>query len=184
MRSVTRSCPTLQSHGRQDTRLPCPSPSRGVCSNSCPLSVSIHVLQTHHSGCPFFLEGCPRHLLRTHHFTCTILFWREGLSTSRYRSPDLPPPPTHPTPAPWPFRMAALSSCSHVLLGNGKEWEQGRMLTLTEDPFCARRLSQAISHRTRNKRASLANEKDNSQKIPFTSSLTMSLSVVSCIFSV
>ena len=60
-------------------------------------------------------------------------------------------------------------------MGNGKQWEQGKMLILTGDPFCARRLSKAISHRTRNKRASLANEKGNSPKIPFSSSLIMSL---------
>ena len=29
---------SLQSHGLQHTRVPCPSPSPGVCSNSCPLS--------------------------------------------------------------------------------------------------------------------------------------------------
>ena len=28
----------LQPHGLQHTRLPCPSPSLGACSNSCPLS--------------------------------------------------------------------------------------------------------------------------------------------------
>ena len=31
-------CLTLQPHGLQCTRLPCPSVSPGVCSNSCPLS--------------------------------------------------------------------------------------------------------------------------------------------------
>ena len=71
--------------------------------------------------------------------------------------------------------MAALSRCTHPFMGNGKQWEQGKMLILTGDPFCARRLSKAISHRTRNKRASLANEKGNSPKIPFSSSLIMSL---------
>ena len=30
---------SLQLHGLQYTRLPCPSPSPGVCSNSCPLSL-------------------------------------------------------------------------------------------------------------------------------------------------
>ena len=35
-RSVT--CDSLQPHGLQHTRLPCPSPSPGVCSNLCPLS--------------------------------------------------------------------------------------------------------------------------------------------------
>ena len=33
--SVTKSCPTLQPHGLQHARLPCPSPSPRVCSNSC-----------------------------------------------------------------------------------------------------------------------------------------------------
>ena len=37
-RAVTESCPTLWPHGRQHARLPCPSPSPWVCSNSCPLS--------------------------------------------------------------------------------------------------------------------------------------------------
>ena len=31
-------CPTLWPHGLQHTRLPCPSPTPGVYSNSCPLS--------------------------------------------------------------------------------------------------------------------------------------------------
>ena len=35
---VTKSCPALQSHGLQLTRLPCSSLSHGVCSNLCPLS--------------------------------------------------------------------------------------------------------------------------------------------------
>ena len=36
--SVTQSCPTLRSHELQHTRPPCPSPTPGVYSNSCPLS--------------------------------------------------------------------------------------------------------------------------------------------------
>ena len=32
----------LQSHGQQHTRLPCPSLSLGICSNSCPLSQWCH----------------------------------------------------------------------------------------------------------------------------------------------
>ena len=36
--SVTKSCPTLRPHGLQHSRRPCPSPSPGVCSDSCPLS--------------------------------------------------------------------------------------------------------------------------------------------------
>ena len=33
---------SLQPHGLQHTRLPCPSPSPGACSNSCPLSHWCH----------------------------------------------------------------------------------------------------------------------------------------------
>ena len=34
--SVAQSCPTLQPHGLQHARLPCPSPIPGAYSNSCP----------------------------------------------------------------------------------------------------------------------------------------------------
>ena len=40
--SITKSCPTLQPHGLQHSRLPCLSPSPRVCSNSCPLSQWYH----------------------------------------------------------------------------------------------------------------------------------------------
>ena len=36
--AVTQSCPTLQPHGLQHTRPPCPPLAPRVCSNSCPLS--------------------------------------------------------------------------------------------------------------------------------------------------
>ena len=36
--SVAQSCLTLKPHGLQQARLPCPSPTPGTCSNSCPLS--------------------------------------------------------------------------------------------------------------------------------------------------
>ena len=37
--SVTQSCLTLRLHGLQHASPPCPSPTPGVCSNSCPLSL-------------------------------------------------------------------------------------------------------------------------------------------------
>ena len=40
--SVAESCPTLQPHGLQQARLPCPTPLPGVCSYSCPLSRCCH----------------------------------------------------------------------------------------------------------------------------------------------
>ena len=39
---VTQSCLTLHLHGLQHTRPPCPSPTPGVYSNSCPLSWWCH----------------------------------------------------------------------------------------------------------------------------------------------
>ena len=40
--SVAQSCPTLWPHGLQHARPPCPSPTRGVYSNSCPSSRWCH----------------------------------------------------------------------------------------------------------------------------------------------
>ena len=40
--SVSQSCPTLQPHGPQHARPPCPSPTPGIYSNSCPLSRWYH----------------------------------------------------------------------------------------------------------------------------------------------
>ena len=40
--SVAQSCPTLQPHGLRHARSPCPSPTPGVNSNSCPLSWWCH----------------------------------------------------------------------------------------------------------------------------------------------
>ena len=40
--SVAQSCPTLRPHGPQHSRLPCPSPAPGACSNSCPWSWWCH----------------------------------------------------------------------------------------------------------------------------------------------
>jgi len=39
---VTQSCLTLQPHGLQRARLPCPSPTPGACSDSCPWSRWCH----------------------------------------------------------------------------------------------------------------------------------------------
>ena len=40
--SVTQPCPTLRPHGPHHTRLPCPSPTPGVYSNSSPLTQWCH----------------------------------------------------------------------------------------------------------------------------------------------
>ena len=53
--SVMSSC--LWPHGLQHSRLPCPSPSPGVCSNSCPLSRWCHPTISS-SAIPF--SSCPQ----------------------------------------------------------------------------------------------------------------------------
>ena len=50
--SVTQSCPTLQPHGLQYSRLSCPSPTLGACSNSCPSNQWCHPTISS-SGVPF-----------------------------------------------------------------------------------------------------------------------------------
>ena len=58
--SVTQLCPTLRPHGLQHARLPCPSPTPGVHSNSCPLSPWCHPTISS-SVVPFSscLQSCP-----------------------------------------------------------------------------------------------------------------------------
>ena len=63
---------SLQTHGLQHARLPCPSPSPGACSNSCPLSRWCHPTISS-SVVPFFscLQSFPvsRSLLMSQLFT-------------------------------------------------------------------------------------------------------------------
>ena len=40
--TVAQLCPSLQPHGLWHARLPCPPPTPGACSNSCPLSQWCH----------------------------------------------------------------------------------------------------------------------------------------------
>ena len=54
--SVSQSCLTLQPHGPQHARLPCPSPTPGTYPNSCPLSRWCH--PTISSVIPF--SSCPQ----------------------------------------------------------------------------------------------------------------------------
>ena len=57
---AAQSCLTLQSHGLQHARSPCPSPAPGVYSNSCPLSRWCHPTISP-SVIPFSsrLQSCP-----------------------------------------------------------------------------------------------------------------------------
>ena len=69
--SVAQSCPTLWPHELQHTRPPCPSPTPGVHSNSCPSSQWCH-LAISSSVVPF--SSCPQSLPATESFPMSQLF--------------------------------------------------------------------------------------------------------------
>ena len=69
--SVSQSCPTLWSHGLQHSKLPCPSPAPGACSNSCPLSRWCY-LTTLSSAAPF--SSCPQSFTASGSFPMSRLF--------------------------------------------------------------------------------------------------------------
>ena len=51
---------SLQPHGLQHARLPCPSPTPGACSNSCPLSQWCHpTISSSVIPFPSCLQSCP-----------------------------------------------------------------------------------------------------------------------------
>ena len=69
---------SLQLHGLQHTRPPCPSPSPGVCSNSCPLSQWCHPTISS-SVVPF--SSCPQSFPASGSFPMGWLFPSGGQST-------------------------------------------------------------------------------------------------------
>ena len=68
---------SLQPHGLQHTRLPCPSPSPRVCSSSCPLSRCCH--PTISSSVTLF-SSCPLSFLASGSFPVSQLFTSAGQS--------------------------------------------------------------------------------------------------------
>ena len=80
--SVVPSCPTLQHHGLQHTRLPCPSPSPRDCTNSYPLSQWCHPNNSSSVTCFFCLLSFPA----SGSFPMSRLFasggWSTGVSAS------------------------------------------------------------------------------------------------------
>ena len=74
--SVIQSCPTLRPHESQHARPPCPSPTLGVHSNSCPLSRWCHPAISS-SVIPY--SSCPQSLPES--FPMSQLFAWGGQST-------------------------------------------------------------------------------------------------------
>ena len=76
--SVAQSCPTLWPHELQHTRLPCPSPTPGVHSDSHPSSQWCHPAISS-SVVPF--SSCPQSLPASESFPISQLFAWGGQST-------------------------------------------------------------------------------------------------------
>ena len=86
--SVAKSCLTLGRHGLQHSRLPCPSPSPRVCSNSCPLSHWCHPsIST--SVAPF--SSCPQSFPTSGSFPVSQLFKSGGQSIGASASASVLP---------------------------------------------------------------------------------------------
>ena len=85
--SVTKLCPTLQPHGLQHARLPCPPLSLGVCSNSCPLSWW-HYLTISSSVALF---SCPQSFPASGSFPMSWLFTSGGQSVGVSASASILP---------------------------------------------------------------------------------------------
>ena len=83
----TLSCVSLQPHGLQHSRLPCPSPPPGICSNSCPLS---HMHPTiSFSVVPF--SSCPQSFATSESFSMSWLFASGGQSIGASASASVLP---------------------------------------------------------------------------------------------
>ena len=79
---------SLQTHGLQHTRLPCPSLSPRVCSNSCPLSRWCHP-NISSSVIPF--SSCPQCFPASESFPMSLLFTSGGHSIGASASASVLP---------------------------------------------------------------------------------------------
>ena len=79
---------SLQPHGLQHARLPCPSPTPGACSNSCPLSQWCHpTISSFVIPFPSCLQSCPE----SGSFLMSQLFASGGQSTGASASASVLP---------------------------------------------------------------------------------------------
>ena len=76
---------SFRPHGLQHTRLPCPSPSPGACSNSCPLSLWCHPTIEFSVTC----FSCPWSFLVSGSFPMSQLFTSGGQSTGISITPSV-----------------------------------------------------------------------------------------------
>ena len=83
---------SLRPHGLQHTRLPCPSPSPGICSSSCPLSWWCHPTISS-SVVPF--SSCLQSFPASGSFPVSWLFISGGQSIGALASTSVPPMNIH-----------------------------------------------------------------------------------------
>ena len=86
--SVTQSDPTLWPHGLQHARFPCPSPTPGACSNSCPSSRWCHPSNSS-SVIPF--SSCPQSFPASRSFLMSQFFTSGGRSVGASASASVLP---------------------------------------------------------------------------------------------
>ena len=79
---------SLWPHALQHARLPCPSPSPRVCSNSCPLSQWCHPTMSS-SVVPF--SSCPQYFPASRSFPMSWLFASDGQSAGASASASVLP---------------------------------------------------------------------------------------------
>ena len=85
---MAKSCPTLQPHGLEHARLPCPSISPGICSHSCPLSWWCHPTISS-SAIPF--SSCLQSFLASGSFPMSQFFASGGQSIGASASASVLP---------------------------------------------------------------------------------------------
>ena len=106
---------SLRSHGLQHARLPCPSPTPGACSNSCPLSQWCHPIISS-SVVPF---SCPQSLPASGSFPMSQFFASGGQSIGVSASASVLPMNTQDwSPLRWTKKK----------MQKEKEMEKGKMV--------------------------------------------------------
>ena len=131
----SQSCLTLQPHGLQHTRLPCPSPSPRVCSNSCPLSQWCHPII---SSYVFPFSSCLQSFPASGSFSVSQLFTSGGQSIGASASASVlqmniqgwfplgltccPRDSQESSPAPQ-SKASVLASTSTILCTLPKQWK-------------------------------------------------------------
>ena len=97
---------SLQPHGLQHTRLPCPSPTPAVCSNSCTSSQWCYPIISS-SGIPF--SSCLQSFPASGSFPVSQFFTSGGQSVGASASASVIPMNIQHW---FPLRLTGLSSCS------------------------------------------------------------------------